>query len=310
VEEFTELENQQETTMKKLMIAAAAAAMIGGAYADGNPQVYDMTITVKTTECKSAGKAYDNACEDDVLLYRNQTTQKFYGKFWGCECDVIACPEVDNYGQPRLADENSYMFWGAKDAFHTADFEWTLLQLVGKKGTNIEGIFGLDLYTCKVVEAAEDEDSEDDTTDLETSLAFSLTGAGYGTATIKACADEANILKSMSGSVVGTYNVTEMTDVSGCKYCGESAGCSPWQFCTCQDVDDDLSAAFGTFTIKYNSSQSKALKNGKWIDQANKFKSFVTSEFACIKANGIADIEDDDGEEADDSKDDSKDAQA
>ena len=50
--------------MKKLMIAAAAAATVGGAFAA--PQVYDMTITVKATECKSANKAYKNVCADDV----------------------------------------------------------------------------------------------------------------------------------------------------------------------------------------------------------------------------------------------------
>lgn len=255
--------------MKKLMIAAAAAATVGGAFAA--PQVYDMTITVKATECKSANKAYKNVCADDVVLYRAQATQKFYGKFWGCDCDVIACPDVANYGKD-VNDENGYIFWGAKGAFHNAEMTWSILQLVGKQGTNIEGAFGLDLYTCENGEVASDP-------------SFVLNGAGYGTALVKGCANADNYIKSMSGNVVGTYNVSALSVLSGCKYCGETAECYAWDFCGCTAADSDVSAAFGTFTLKYNASQAKAVANGKSIQQANKFKSFVTDEFKCI-ANG------------------------
>ena len=253
--------------MKKLMIAAAAAATVGGAFAA--PQVYDMTITVKATECKSANKAYKNVCADDVLLYRAQTTQKFYGKFWGCDCDVIACPDVNNYGKD-VADQDGYIFWGANGAFHNADMTWSILQLVGKQGTNIEGAFDLNLYTCENGEVAANP-------------SFELSGAGYGTALVKGCADENNYIKSMSGNVVGIYNVSALSVLSGCKYCGETADCYAWDFCDCTAADSDVSAAFGTFTLKYNASQAKAVANGKSIQQANKFKSFVTDEFKCIE---------------------------
>ena len=286
--------------MKKLMIAAAAAAMIGGAYADdckvvAVPQVYDMTITVKATTCKSATKSYSTVC-GEKLQYRAQATQKFYGKFWGCDCDVIACPKAVNYGKPKLNNKvdtstcddsgiadssvnNSFMFWGAADAFHKAEMTWSLLQLVGKKYTNIEGVFTLSLYACEGGEAEQDP-------------AFTLTGAGYGTATVYGCADAKNVIKSMSGNVVGMWDVTAGSEISGCKYCGELSDCAPEQFCACVDARDDKTAAFGTFTIKYNASQTKALKSGKWITDANKFKSFVTAEFTCIDSKwGYADGE-------------------
>lgn len=264
--------------MKKLMIAAAAAATVGGAFAA--PQVYDMTITVKATECKAANKAYKNVCADDVLLYRAQTTQKFYGKFWGCDCDVIACPDATTYGKD-VVDENGYIFWGAKGAFHHADMRWDILQLVGKNGTNIEGAFGLDLFTCEDGTVASDP-------------SFTLSGAGYGTASVKACADADNYIKSMSGNVVGTYNVSALSVLSGCKYCGETADCYAWDFCDCMAADSDVSAAFGTFTLKYNASQAKAVANGKSIQQANKFKSFVTDEFKCIADGETPDTPTDD----------------
>lgn len=254
--------------MKKLMIAAAAAATVGGAFAA--PQAYDMTITVKATECKDAKKAYKNVCADDVLLYRAQNTQKFYGKFWGCDCDVIACPDSATYGTDEV-DQNGYIFWGSDGAFHSAEMAWSVLQLVGKQGTNIEGAFDLNLFTC-------------DNGTVNADPSFALSGAGYGTALVKGCADADNYIKSMSGNIVGTYNVSAMSVLSGCKYCGDTTDCMAWDFCDCLAADSDISVAFGTFTLKYNASQAKAVAGGKSIQQANKFKSFVTKEFACIAA--------------------------
>ena len=258
--------------MKKLMIAAAAAATAGSIFG-ATAQVYDMTITVKSTECKDNKKLYKNVCADDIQFYRAQATQKFYGKFWGCGCETLCAPTM--YGVPRCGDqERSFVFWGAKGAFHDAQIDWPVLQLVGKNGTNVEGSFNLDLYTCEDGTVAADPD-------------FSLAGAGYGTASVVACGDKDNYVKSMSGSVVGVANVAALSAVTGCKYCGDTADCNVWDYCDCVAANNDVSAAFGTFTLKYNASQAKALAKGKWIDEANKFKSFVTDEFACIAAGNV-----------------------
>ena len=252
--------------MKKLMIAAAAAATVGSIFG-ATAQVYDMTITVKSTECKNNKKVYKNVCADDIQFYRAQATQKFYGKFWGCGCETLCAPVV--YGAPR--EDKSFVFWGKDGAFHDAQIAWSVLQLVGKNGTNVEGAFNLELYTCEDGTVATDPD-------------FSLVGAGYGTASVVACGDEDNYVKSMSGNVVGVANVAALSAVTGCKYCGGTADCNVWDYCDCVAADNDVSAAFGTFTLKYNASQAKALDKGKWIDEVNKFKSFVTDEFACIAA--------------------------
>ena len=109
--------------MKKLMIAAAAAAMVGGVYAVDNPQVYDFTATLKTTSC--SGKSAKDVCGDTVY-YRSQVTQKLYGKFWGCDCDVIGCPDSANYGIDDV-NQDGYMFWTSTKvpgAFHGADWQW------------------------------------------------------------------------------------------------------------------------------------------------------------------------------------------
>ena len=79
--------------------------MVGGAFAGDAPQVYDFTANLKTTAC--SGKSAKDVCGDTVF-YRQQVTQKLYGKFWGCGCDVIACP--DNYAIDQ-ANENGFVFW-------------------------------------------------------------------------------------------------------------------------------------------------------------------------------------------------------
>ena len=281
--------------MKKLMIAAAAAAMVGSGFADA-PQVYDMTITVKSTEC--VNKIYKNVCAEGVG-YRKQATTKFYGKFWGCGCCTIAEPDGNvGYGQDLSdgaydTDFHSYIFWGKGAAFHNATMVWgpdidgvklANLQLVGQKATNIEGAFKLELFTCADVENGDDASAV-------------FFGAGYGTATVKGCADDDNILKSMSGNVIGSYDVGQLSGVNGCKYCGEATACAPWDFCSCSAANDALTAAFGTFTIKYNSSQANSLKKGKYISDLMKSNKLVIDEFACIAADGDDDDDDDEVDE-------------
>ena len=270
--------------MKKLMIAAAVAAMVGSGFAGDAPQVYDMTITVKTTQC--SGKQAKNVCgvldENDNpvfnLYYRSQVTKKIYGKFWGCGCCTIAAPAV--YGDPE--QDNGFMFWVDKDAFHDAEMVWTKLQRVGKTGENVEGIFSLTLSDCKI---------DKDTGDIVVSESAWLDGAGYGTAKID-CDGEDSYIKSMSGNVVGTWDAASESFTSGCKYCGTEANCTAYTFCeSCCDTSDDADKAvvFGSFTLKYNSSKTKALDKGKYIDEAYKFNKYVTAEFACIKAEASGD---------------------
>ena len=275
--------------MKKLMIAAAAAAMVGSGFAATKAleaQVYDFTATLKTTQCNKSGKTYDDVCFGKIT-YRESLTQKIYGKFWGCHCQVIAnpgdgddstvtCNTTGNsgYGMPRDV-EKSCIFWtNAKDAdngaFPYADWEWTLLQRVGKKCENIEGLFTLDLG--------------DDSTTLDANL----TGAGYGTVVLYGNCDGTDYIKSMSGNIVGEWNLANKTVNSGCAYCGSSIECVALPFCydgtedgTCEDLTDGSyaefyvgdpitaprSAVFGTFTIKYNAAEAKNVQNGKYIDE-------------------------------------------
>ena len=262
--------------MKKLMIAAAAAAMIGGAFADGVAQVYDFTATVKTSAC--SGKSAKDVCGDTVY-YRSQISQKLYGKFWGCGCKVIACP--DNYGMP-YEDDQGYMFWLSTKqdgAFHGADMSWSILQRLGKKGENVEGAFDLTLADC----------------DGETVAV--LKGAGYGTAKIyceEGLSTEESYIKSMAGNIVGTWDASSDVIATGCAYCGAVDECTVFAFCECVAENNDQAAVYGTFTIKYNAGQTKSVNSGKYIDEvAFKNNKAVLAEFDCIAADDDDDDDDD-----------------
>lgn len=258
--------------MKKLMIAAASAAMIGGAFADGVAQVYDFTATVKTTAC--SGKSAKDVCGDTVY-YRQQITQKLYGKFWGCGCEVIACP--DNYAIDK-AEENGFVFWTTTKlggAFEDADMQWSLLQRLGKKGENVEGFFGLTLI--------DDGDA----------VAL-LSGAGYGTAKIYCDDEDKNYIKSMSGNVVGYWDASADPIATGCYYCGGVEECTVFAFCSCVAEDNEFAAVFGTFTIKYNASQTKSVNGGKSITEV----AFKKNPAVLAVLNATDDDDDDDDEDA------------
>lgn len=263
--------------MKKLMTVAAMAALLaGGASAKEkeskeaiDAQVYDMTITLKVTECVK--KSTQNVC-GKAIGYRKQATQKITGKFYGPDNCVIAAPA--SYGtrpSEEELSESGYLFWGAKAAFHDAQMEWSFLQLVDAKASSAEGHFTLELYGHEKGHVVSDATA-------------TLSGAGYGSVTVKGCGDEGNILKTMNGSIVGFYSVTAMAVVTGCVYCGETNVCEPWSFSSCAEVDSARSAAYGTFTIKYNQKQASALSKGKGAqDTLFKGNKIALAEFDCIE---------------------------
>ena len=213
------------------MIAAASAAMVGGAFADA--QVWEMSLTVKTTESKAGTvKSACDAC-DGATSYRKQASVKINGVFWGCTCD-----EMVGLTGP-VSENEGVFFWNAtkKAAFYdqaageyaAITFGWDLLNRIGQKGTECEGVWNLDIG------------------------AFKLYGAGFGT--VKGC-DDASYISSMKGNFAGTY-----LPGNGCKRCEQLAG-NAWALCDCTDAGDET-AAYGTWTLKYNASATKKFANSE-----------------------------------------------
>ena len=290
--------------MKKLMIVAAAAAMTGAVSARVNQvqykpsaQVYDATLTVKTTACK-AGK-FTAALEKfdarqfylwgndkgDTVQFRKQASRKIAGVFWGCDCETIATPAWRVYvgyksGKvPPPTPQNvksltvgGYAFWDATSmneyipfTIPYVDFHWALLNRIDQM-TSVEG-------TWVLRDTANDE-------------VLYLMGAGFGTA--ENASNECNsYIKTISGNFAGFLQYASGGD-DGCVFCGTTDyGCLVAPFCWCLNAEDTtfLTAAFGTWDIKYNATNSKALHNAKAFNNytspaGNKYKTTYITEVA------------------------------
>ena len=252
--------------MKKLMIVAAAAAMAGAVFADA--QVYDIKLKVKTTQCKEA--KFTKALEKlgwfgsikagTKVSFRGSATRKMGGVIWGCDCDTISRPSwrVENGG----LGVGGYAFWDETKAPYTpfqipwVTFDWAVLNRVGKM-TNVEGSWILG--------------------DKAAGEAFYFLGAGFGTCTLNSN-DCASYIKTMSGNFAG-FRVYNYTQGDGCIFCGETfSSCLVAPFCVCLGGvarnTSALTVAYGSWQLKYNSSQSKKLVT----------KAFITEVRNCTSA--------------------------
>lgn len=300
--------------MKKLMFAAALAACTTVVSAgDISPQIYDMTITIKTSFCNKKNDVMakiNSQCNAgfDGIVYRQQYTYKLAGAFWGCDCDVIGAPSVwgtttdAKYAGKKPYEQEGFLFWSAttKHCFYSVtgagtaadpfmyttwkqEFTWEALNLIGKKASNVEGKFNFVVY------------AEDGTT-----KALDLQGAGYGTAKtygVLTCTDAKgdkvdatmlNYIKSMKGYVVGTFDLVQFAGASvGCPYCGDELPCDAFQFCACDNcaAKSKVAPAFGTWTLKYNSSAVSKTNGNKLIYEADsKIPSTVRQEMLFLPA--------------------------
>ena len=278
--------------MKKLMFTVLVLAGIASAYAEEKAaQVYDITVTVKTTAAKRGKltpKQNPFVFETDNVVYRAQSTQKWKGLVWGCDCGSIA-------GKWQVIDETSgsvsgCVLWGGKDdLLFLDDMNWRLLNAIDKKGDKCEG-------TWTIGELSED------------SKAF-LSFAGFGTLAIKytsaPCEDPelncTSYLKSMTGNVAGWMPAPAITTAGTpgtCIFCGESeAGeegttdyATAWDFCPCEEYADlETTAISGTWTMKYNAKLSQKLKNSAKITNVYKFPAkiemYVEQKIDEIKGN-------------------------
>jgi hypothetical protein len=219
--------------MKKLMIAAAAAAMIGGVQAACEDPVvptadcavvYNFKATLTTTVDKYGKITVKNdlGCGD----YEKETFKSCYrekGKKtlngYYYACEC-ACDLADT-------DAFGLVLWDAKTKCldEEAAIEWDILQTFGKKFDKVEAM----IYLA--------------TADGE------FFAAGMGSVDTKK-----EIVKSISGNIVGAVACDET-----CLDCCDE----DFRFgSVCEDadiLDEENTVAYGSWSLKYNSSLSKKL---------------------------------------------------
>ncbi|MBP5285818.1 MAG: hypothetical protein ILO34_06880 [Kiritimatiellae bacterium] len=261
--------------MKKVLLFAAVAAIASGAFADA--QIYEMTITVKTT-VSAHGSITPVVCDtptDDTGLYRKQSTVKIKGLIWGCDCETIADPiKVEDptatYG---------YIFWNETTRrVIDADFSWKTLNRIDKKLNKAEGAWKL----------------------ADTNESFCLVGGGFGKIKDTLLKSECKILDvvltPMSGNVAGWMSMPTVVVGKGtdeiCKKCEVVAGSDDvvarapgWSLCYCGE-GSEFSAVTGTWKLKYVKAAS-----AKWgkveatesITKVYSFPSYVASYIESLK---------------------------
>ena len=214
--------------MKKLMMFAAAMTIVGGAFADCGDTVvvtnncslvYDVKISAKTTVGKFlAGSVISGSCGDastnEAVCYRVIGSVSLKGFYTACDCDCAT-----SFMQPDVT------LWNPKAKVYVSvtSWDWDVLNVIGKKNTEVEGAFKLTL-----------SDAE-------------LYGAGFG----KWDSKNARVT-SISGNIVGTGAAPECEtgncDAAIAYPCGEAEYSSKFD-----------TVASGTWSLKYNKSLSKKL---------------------------------------------------
>jgi len=297
--------------MKKLMIAAAAAAMIGGAYADGEEFVYDLTVNVKTTKGKAGS---DSKEKFTVNLGRDSQNNWWYtddkinlvdgsveiGDAWYFEglfkYDSKKKVVFDSKVMNKLTDlekaaiaiqvfgfdgkDTKYPIKDSKGGYCTS-FKYTVTtygqcyRVAGSKkftGTYITGccddklefidgddvladidIKLLNFFGAQTLTKANKVEAYGEMGDF-TWAGQGSTGAIYG---YDADGDWNKVtgLKSLSGNIVGTlepstcYNCCADEPYAGAFDCANGATL----------VEKLDTAAYGTFTLKYNQTLTKKL---------------------------------------------------
>lgn len=241
--------------MKKTMLLPIIALAATTALAE--PIVFDVTLTVKTTVAKQ-GKL-TSACVVSngtaVISYRKQGTVKVQGLIWGCKCESLT--GALSYTKP--SDDGCY-FWNITDKqpLTNGTITWPVLHRLDNRMKKAEGVMEL---------LADD---------------WYLLCAGFGRA--DDLTGSIGQLVNLKGYFAGwrlAPMITKTTYGIPCTFCDsgtaditELVPLQAWALCSCADASDKT-AAFGSWTIKYNKNLSKRLNDVTEITTVYSFPSYV-----------------------------------
>lgn len=235
----------------KMLAAGVAAAMAFAAVpavADEDAQVYEVTLTLKSTLAKK-GSTTAVVCDtpsNDTGLYRKQGSVRVRGLIWGCGCPTIADPQ-------KVSDPAAtfgYVFWNLTTGkVLDADFGWKILNRIDRTLKKTEGLWTLEGETV------------------------GLTGGGFGTVrdTVdkECCSIDNTWITTMSGNCAGWFTMPSTVVGKGkeevCTKCSLIEGTEDvvavapgFSLCDCEE-DTEITAVSGTWRLKYN-----AMLTRKW----------------------------------------------
>ena len=259
--------------MKKLMIVAAATAMAGAAFAACDKpvtpavncaEVYDVVFNLKTTKClcdeivtKTTSQGGCNrpisSTETVCKSWRAVTTKKVYGVIWSCMCScyedldgntldgsTLQLPQTLWDGEDDTLETSTQFFWMPSEKYRLDSLmTFNFLGRIGAANGKVEayGTFG-----------------------------DGIKFAGFGTfgqIRVKKITGAAAGCWGAPYNCVGTWDETEGKwiydmDCPAYKTCDPKIG---------NEVDDySTTAAYGTFSVKFNATKSAKLANGTFYN--------------------------------------------
>ena len=247
--------------MKKLMIAALAAAVTGGVFADNcqpdttNPPdtawVYQWKFSGKTTVGTLKSNSTGNNCTPGTTTCIVRIPGKVAIQGYTYHCSPACTDFADITG-----GGNDDVFWATAPQKTPVDeaIAFSVANVIGKSKNQFEAA-GTAEFTL---------------TELENEK-FELAFAGLGKHTGKKGGYPTSISGYFAGTVDSTYYVTTKgveTD-QGIEYCLAS---QPWDCATLDCATATASVAYGTWSVKFNSSAAKkyakdgtTIKTPSWL---------------------------------------------
>ena len=204
---------------------------------------YELQMTLKSTGAqKGKLKVSGNECGvSGTVIYRARRTTKVKGVVWGASC----------------GSWDGAVFWNETDKYqYESEFSWEFLNRIGAKATEVEALWRFEAY-CDGEQIAE------------------LVGAGFGEV-------KKGRLNSIKGDFAGWFHAEEKVEVEkiDCRACSKGSinvyVSEAWDFCGCDESDEERTAAHGQWSLKANEKLAKKLESGESIDEAYSFPKYVT----------------------------------
>ena len=246
--------------MKNLMVFASAVMVGAAAFAGTTPRVYQYSASLNTAVAKNAAKV--TYIDNDVKVTDLDVCYRVKGKInvkgvmaLGCDCYnfdnadisddypiVLMATSSDSYKQVVFANADSYV-----------------ANRLGSPLSSKATVAELGFFTAFMVGPTNDVCRRQ----------FALWNAGFGSASVLDKGDGDLDIASISGNVVGMASAPFCSaEQNNCPRCQESGICEPaiaFEPCAFADPYDTASqsaygVAYGTFTLKFNSTLSKVIK--------------------------------------------------
>ena len=249
--------------MKKLMIVAAATAMAGAAFAACDKptvkavncaEVYDVVFNLKTTKCLCdeivTKTTSQGACNKDVTTktevcksWRVVTTKKVYGVIWSCACScyedytdstLMATPAAWDFLDIDQTAGNQFFWMPSEKYYLDSLMTFNFLGRIGAANGKVEayGTFG-----------------------------SGINFAGFGTfGQIR--------VKKITGAAAGCWGAPYNCASWDADQEAYTDDCPAYTTCdaTIPVADYTTTAAYGTFSVKFNATKSAKLANGQFFN--------------------------------------------